>query len=488
LLLVAISIPVTALAQYVPEPTRPNNTSVPLQCGAPPFVGPETGANMAAHCEQKVRPWCIAHGGRYWNCQCNTSGPNWRCNLNNSAAARPPEPESNAEPSGPSPSDVEAARRQLEAEQQRLRELEEQRKLEEEAQRRQRDFERSKNNALREMKGAPGSNTGLKGLDDGGDSGLKGLGDPDRTGLNAAARPARAANPQIASQISTIDRKLDQIVPPFPIPQKDVAFNWKRLLTSDEDFGINSADSYFAAWDAVGQLGKGATFSCKAILILGKSFIAGEDAAYVHLVKKDEVYEAALQYLKDPAKSRQFARLVQDIKENRPIPGSADPAMLKAARAITDPMLGSSGRRIAWDAMLSPEARAAMVRKAAVEIGMGWISDKLSDFAKDLSYQLTKQKATYDAVRVERDAAIRMLRANGSRLDPETRASIESSIGHANELLGNLYRLQNIGPSLIGDAVGEAYGKSDIAKRDKDSIEKLTTITFGLEPQAPEPK
>jgi len=338
------------------------------------------------------------------------------------------------------------------------------------------------------VKGDSGTSLGLKGLGAAGNSELKGLSDVDGTVPKEIGKPVIAADPRIVGQISAINKNLDLIKPPFPIPEKYAAFNWKRLLTLDEESGVNSADTYFTAWDAVGQLGKGATFTCKVILIGGKALIAGEDAAYVHLVKKEEVYEAALAYLKDPEKSKVFAHLVQNIKENRPIPANADPAMLKAARAITDPMLGSSARRIAWDAMLSPEARAAMVRKAAVEIGMGWITDKLGDEAKDLSYQLTKQKAVYDAVRVERNAAIRMLRADGDRLNPETIAEIQDSINHANVLLGNLYRLQSIGPKLIGDAAGEAFGKTGIAERDKDTIDKLTSIAIGGEDSTPEPK
>ena len=64
------------------------------------------------------------------------------------------------------------------------------------------------------------------------------------------------------------------------------------------------------AWDLAGKVGQKTLLpSCKVLLIAGKVFIAGEDGAYVHLVKQDKLYEAALHYLKNPATTREFANL-----------------------------------------------------------------------------------------------------------------------------------------------------------------------------------
>ena len=131
------------------------------------------------------------------------------------------------------------------------------------------------------------------------------------------------------------------------------------------------------AWDLAGKVGQKTLLpSCKVLLIAGKLFIAGEDGAYVHLVKQDKVYEAALHHLKKPETTRSLPIFVRDLKEYGRPPASAGPEMVRAARAILDPSLGSSGTRIAWDSMLSPEAKAAMVRKTCLEVGAELVGDR----------------------------------------------------------------------------------------------------------------
>ena len=190
--------------------------------------------------------------------------------------------------------------------------------------------------------------------------------DPDAAHCGPMAWESQIPNPQIAK----IMRGLRAIEVPPPLPPEHVALSWRKL---SEDYGEQALDQGgdvgFLAWDLFGKFGETASLHCKVVLIVGKVFIAGEDGAYVHLVKQDKVFEESLAYLKNPATMRQFAELVRDLKETGETSPSADEKMVRAARAIIDPSLGSSGMRIAWDAMLSPEATAAMVRKACLEVG-----------------------------------------------------------------------------------------------------------------------
>ena len=211
----------------------------------------------------------------------------------------------------------------------------------------------------------------------------------------------------------------------------------------------DGGDVGFLLWDLFGKAGETASLHCKVVLIVGKVFIAGEDGAYVHLVKQDQVFEAALGYLKDPDTTRQFAELVRDLKETGQAPPSADGNMVRAARAIMDPSLGSSETKIAWDAMLSPEATAAMVRKACLEAAGELVSTGTEGMLGDL----TRQKGVYDAARLERREAQGLLKTAATALD---RDQLGKAIRHADYILQSTYRLERAGPILAGFGIEKA--------------------------------
>jgi hypothetical protein len=343
---------------------------------------------------------------------------------------------------------------QRQEEERRRQEEERQRREAEERKRKQEEFERNKAQALRDMKGISGE-LGLKGVDSSDSFGLKGLGENSGAGLGLKGANQVSSQPWDADitrpQIKSIARRLDAIQVPPPVPQKEASLSWKRLYLGNKSMA-DTADHVLDFWELTGTLGESASLGCKIILIAGKTFIAGEDGAYVHLVKQDRVYESALRYLKDPSQAKQFTRLVQAVKEKRPIPASANPEMLKAARAILDPKLGSSGTRIAWDAMLSPEARAAMVRKAALESGAALVSTG----TEGLLHDLTQRKELYTAAMRERDEARKMLLHTSDVL---YRDQLKKVIGHANAVLDDLYRLQRVVPVVASGAIGDAAGE-----------------------------
>jgi hypothetical protein len=353
----------------------------------------------------------------------------------------------------------EAERQRLEAERQRQREIEAQRKRDEEEAKRQ-EFERDKREALRRMKGVGRSELGLKG---GGadDFGLKGvgaagggLGFKDVSNPAPPAWDAQITNPQIAK----IARGLDSIQVPPPLPRKEASFSWKRLSLdgTSGDTAIKVGDYLLEAWDLTETLGEKGSLYTKVLFIGGKVFIAGEDGAYVHLVKQENVYEDALRYLKDPATCNKFVELEKILKANGHVPVSTDPIMLRAARAILNPALGNSSQKIAWDSMISPEALAAMVRKACLEGGTELISTGVSNPTEELLSDVTKRKELYEAARVEREEARKMLKHTTDPLDKD---QLEKVIARANDVLVNIYQFQKIMPGLAAGTIGDATGE-----------------------------
>ncbi|HME58414.1 MAG TPA: hypothetical protein VKF63_08745, partial [Terracidiphilus sp.] len=231
--------------------------------------------------------------------------------------------------------------RQLNTQREREAEAERQRQLAIEAQRLQAAFDTIKPDAVGALKGVEGDPAGASRADDG--LNLKGVDGEPGTGSAQPDWMATITDPQVAK----IAHHLGSIVPPLPIPKEEVALNWKKVYLNDDRL-MNTADWVVAAWETTGVLGAPIKIPCKALLIAGKSFIAQEDSAYLYLVKKDQDYNAALAYLKNPAQAQTFAHLLDDVRQHRELPANADPAMVKAVRAITDPKLGNTAT-VVWD-------------------------------------------------------------------------------------------------------------------------------------------
>jgi hypothetical protein len=384
---------------------------------------------------------------------------------------------------------AEAERQRQEAERQRqeeaLRRQEEERlqREAEERKRQQEEFERSKQQALRDMKGIS-DELGLKDVEDGDNFGLKGLGDTGTgslgsggLGLKEASAATTAPPPPLGQpawdvqisdpQVAKFARSIGAIVPPPPVPREEV-LDWKEVYLN-EDTLMKSGDRLMAVWEMTGPLGSSVRAPLKVIMIGGKTFIAGENGAALYLVKKDQVYAQALGYLKNSTQSQQFARLVQAIRENRPVPASADPAMIEAARAIADPKLSNRSATVAWDAMISREALSAMFRKASIEIGSEYLSDKAGKLLTDEN----QRKAVFDSLRFERRQAVKTMEL-GSTTGAQ-REQLKIVIDHANRTLSEIYRVEKVADTLRGQVAG-------------DATDKLANAFLGPEAKAPEPK
>jgi hypothetical protein len=339
-----------------------------------------------------------------------------------------------------------ARERQAEAERQRMVEVGRQRQLAIEAAKLQAAFDKAKPaaiNGLKGVDGAPvmgmaGGGLGLKGVDDGPSAG-------GQTAWTATVTDLKVA---------PMARRLASVVPPLPIPEKEVALDWKKVYLNDDRL-MDTTDTVVAAWEMTGVLGERLSGPVGALIIGGKTLIAGENGAYLHLVTKEKDYDAALAYLKNPAQTQSFARLVQDVRQNKPLPAGADPAMVQAAREITDPKLGDTGQMV-WDAMTSKEALGAMVRKATMEVGAALLPST-NILLKDEA----ERKVMFDAVRLERTQARKMLELADTTVKQQ--AQLISVIRHADQLSADLYKVDKVtelASEVADDHIGKAWGNA----------------------------
>jgi hypothetical protein len=270
------------------------------------------------------------------------------------------------------------------------------------------------------------------------------------------------------SDLQPIARRIDAVVPPLPIPAKEAPTTFTNLVLSHSEGILTANDYVWAAWDMLAPAGKATALPEKVILIAGKTFIAGEDGAAIYLAQKQEDYDAALRYLKDPEKAKQFAKIVEKLREGRPGSPFDDPEMVRVAAALADPKLNRSGAAIAWDAMISPPAVAAMLRKATIEI----TSEVVSDKANETLAEVTAHKEAFDAVKRDRDYAVLLYR-NTHNLDRIH--ELDAVIQHANQRMADMYRVEAVSSGVVGVSIG-------------DATDKLADKMLGKEPEAGEEK
>jgi hypothetical protein len=351
------------------------------------------------------------------------------------------------------------------AKQARAADAERQRLLAIEAQRLQAAFDTAKPTLLSGMKGVdgsgprpkyPGNSLGLKDVDD---------------GRGSAVKPVW--NAQITDpQVKKFAKHLGSVVPPLPIPKEEVALDWKKIYLNDDRL-LNTSNYVVAAWEMAGLIGK-ANVGVKLLLIGGKTLIAGENGAYIYLVKKDQDYDAALGYLKNPGQSQQFAHLVQDVRQNRPLPAWADPDMVRAARTITDPKQGDIPAMV-WDSMTSREALSAMLRKASIEATSEVVSYGIGTQTKGLFAGEEERKAMFDSVRLERTQARKMM--DLPTTTEQQRAQLKVVVDRANQLSADIYKMDKTAKRVTDGVGGLVIG---------DATDKVATVFLGPEAKGKE--
>ena len=261
-----------------------------------------------------------------------------------------------------------------------------------------------------------------------------------------------------------IAQRIDAVVPPLPIPAVEAPASFSNLVLSHQEGILEVNDYFWAGWDMFGPMGTALATPEKAIMIVGKAFIAGEDGAAIFLAKKQEDYDAALRYLKNPEQARKFARIVQKLREGREGSPFDDPEMVRVAAAIADPKLNRSGAAIAWDAMISPPAVAAMMRKATIEVASEYLGDKVNEGLEEV----TGHKEAFDALTRDRNLAVHLYKTTPSA---ERQKQLAAIIERANLKLADMYRVEQVATTPVGLSIG-------------DATEKFAESFLGNEPKA----
>jgi hypothetical protein len=318
----------------------------------------------------------------------------------------------------------------------------------------QKAFEQEKENLVGSLKGSDadtpvvkaGNSAGLalKAGSSGSSLGLK-------SGNSHVQTTATEGQPMTAD-IAGLSTELSAIKEKVPPPLEDVSLTCNKISDNNDEGLLKKADILMFAWDVAGTMGSKVMPWGKAIFIGYKTVLAGADQADLYLIKQDEVFNRANRYLKDPVTAREFAELVRSIKANSSIPASTDPEMLIAARAVSDPKINSvSG--IFWDAMLSPEAKAAMVKKAMIESGTEFLGAGLGGMLSDVS----KRKELFEAARIARNKALNNLKY---ATDAKQKAEIQAIIKKDNEILDQIYRFKEGASNLLATFESSEAGEA----------------------------
>jgi hypothetical protein len=251
------------------------------------------------------------------------------------------------------------------------------------------------------------------------------------------SKSGRQAGSLSRAEITMMLEDLRKVKPPPEIPPGDASIGFRLLKPGDkesEDLLLGRIDRGVAAFEIMGTLAGKALPWAKGFLIAGNVFIAMENGADVYLVKQNMIYERALHYLKDRPTAALFASTVDALKHNRPLPKNATGEMISTARAIIDPKLGNSSRRIARDALWSPDALKAGMTKAAIELGSEYV---IGHEAKGIVKKLQSERdpvfryATHSLTRAESALA--------KTSNPAERAALEKVIAEANRLIARSY-------------------------------------------------
>ncbi|MEA2165034.1 MAG: hypothetical protein QOK37_3161 [Thermoanaerobaculia bacterium] len=262
------------------------------------------------------------------------------------------------------------------------------------------------------------------------------------------------------SQIAAIVRGIRGIKVPPPIPAEDAAITFGQIAPEDHMSKniILGTEVGVAVIDVLGRIEKHplSLTPTKLVFVVGKTFIDAENGADVYLVKQSDTYEKALRYLKDDATRRDFTAVVRAIKEQRPISENAHIELVRAAQAILDPKLGNSGKRIAWDAMFSPEARNAALTQICIELG-GEIAGKTTEKAVA---RLTAERlpAFIEATEYLSKAEVALERIS----DSVARDSLKAAIDEANGMIAQSYHAVEVG------SVGMGHIESIFLKRGEE--------------------
>ena len=267
----------------------------------------------------------------------------------------------------------------------------------------------------------------------------------------------RENEPITDPQIAGIMRKLNDIEVPEPLSPDEALIEFSRVTPDDltVERVLTYTDQGVVIFN-VSQLmlaGKALGWVPTAVLSTGKTFIAGQEAADLYLLKKGAACERALRYLRDDRTAVQFANIVHALRQKKPLPRDAKPQMVSAAEAIVDPSNGQTGTRMAWNSLWSPEAKRAMLSRATIEIGMDLIARGTEGMVSDLI--AARDPAFKSALEAIEEAQKKL---NATK-DPAARAALEEVIKKADTIMVRAYQA---GAGIMGNIIsGSAAEKRE---------------------------
>ncbi len=297
-----------------------------------------------------------------------------------------------------------------------------------------------------------------------GESTLTRLGDAEPGSGSSGLDIFRDNEPITDPQIAAIMKKLDNIEVPEPLAFEEAWIEFTRHPPDDETAGriIGHAENGVAVFDVSRLLlaGKALSWVPTAVLSTGKTIIAGLDGADLYLMRQGAALDRGLRYLRDKRTSAQFADIVNALRQKKPLPRGANPQMISAARAMTDPANGSTGTRIAWNAMWSPEAKSAMLSRACIELGGTLIAEGTGGMVTELIS--SRDPAFRSALEALEEAEARLKTAT----DPAERAALEQVIGKADTIMVRAYQAgAQVTANLISGKAAE-HGESGLGRKD----------------------
>jgi tetratricopeptide (TPR) repeat protein len=245
------------------------------------------------------------------------------------------------------------------------------------------------------------------------------------------------------SQVAAIIHGIRNIQVPPPILPTEAAITFGQIAPEDHTSKniLLGTELGVAVVDVIGKIGGSPLNGTKLIFATGKTFVAAENGADVYLVRRNDTYEKALRYLKDDATRDDFTAIVRALKDHRPIPENASIDMARAAEAILDPKLGNNGKRIAWDAMFSPEARNAALTQVCIELEGEIIGQATKTMVARL--MVARQPAFTEATEYLTKARVALQQVE----DPAARDSLNEAVRLANNMIAKSYHTVHPGSS-----------------------------------------
>jgi hypothetical protein len=161
--------------------------------------------------------------------------------------------------------------------------------------------------------------------------------------------------------------------------------------------------------------------------------------------------------------SKESFKQVRGLKDKGIISDAEYNNMIETGKIVT-----KNTAELYWDALLSREAKSAMIQAALMETGISLLSAGTSGISEDLLADFTNRKAVFDSIRLERNAATNKLLDIRTMNNPTKEIldqiqGLNRIIAHANKQLGLLFHVDSAVPKL-GSFLVEQYPYEEAKK------------------------